>query len=78
MSNVPFFQEPDLHDTPFPGAGWDRDGIVPNPGSAGALAQGCICPVIDNSHGRGYRDYPGKVPREWLTVGDCPLHGGAA
>ena len=26
----------------------------PNPGSDAAIALGCSCPVMDNSHGRGY------------------------
>lgn len=39
----------------------------PNPGSDEALDQGCRCPVLDNSHGRG----PGPF---WIN-GDCPLHG---
>lgn len=27
---------------------------VPNPGSPEAVAQGCICPRLDNAHGRGW------------------------
>lgn len=42
-----------------------------NPGSDEAQEQGCLCPVMDNGHGRGYMGLPGIfVMRE-----DCPLHG---
>lgn len=40
------------------------------PGSDGALAAGCICPVLDNAHGHGYFGVAGVyVWRE-----DCPYH----
>ena len=51
---------------------------VPNPGSDEAGALGCLCPVIDNAHGRGA--YGGGVigedgqPLFWRRD-DCPLHG---
>jgi hypothetical protein len=38
----------------------------PNPGSDAALDQGCRCPVLDNSHGRG----PGPF---WISE-NCPMH----
>jgi hypothetical protein len=45
------------------------------PGSDAAIAQGCTCPVLDNSHGLGI--YGGLLiegqPRFW-TNQDCPLH----
>jgi len=42
-----------------------------NPGSQEARDAGCICPVLDNSYGKGYYMQPGVfVMRE-----DCPLHG---
>ena len=41
-----------------------------NPGSESAGIKGCTCPVLDNSHGRGYLCQPDVfVIRE-----DCPLH----
>jgi hypothetical protein len=40
------------------------------PGSHAAILAGCICPVIDNNHGDGYR---GK-PDQFMVRGDCPLH----
>jgi hypothetical protein len=52
---------------------------VPNPGSREAIEQGCRCPVLDNSYGRGVpwpRD-DGKDPEEhpsFYVSGDCPLH----
>lgn len=42
---------------------------VPNPGSDEATARGCTCPVIDNSHGRGYLG----TGQFWVTDG-CPVH----
>lgn len=44
---------------------------TPNPGSDAALEQGCGCPVLDNSHGRGYMGQPGV----FVMVENCPLHG---
>lgn len=41
-----------------------------SPGSDEALAEGCTCPVLDNSHGRGYMGTD-----TYVTVADCPLHG---
>lgn len=50
---------------------------VANPGSVDAKKAGCLCPVMDNGHGRGYYGGNGK---DWddggiyvITVG-CPLH----
>ena len=42
---------------------------VPNPGSDEAIAQGCVCPVLDNAHGKGTGD--GLF---WVNE-DCPVHG---
>ena len=39
---------------------------VPNPGSNEAIELGCICPVLDNNHGRGSGPF-------WYTEG-CPVH----
>ncbi len=48
--------------------------MTPNPGSEEAVALGCLCPVLDNEHGRGaYLDATGK-PVFWINE-DCPLHG---
>ena len=49
---------------------WEQRGI-PNPGSAEAGKQGCLCPVMDNHRGAG-------IPMNgelvfWMTVG-CPVH----
>lgn len=42
----------------------------PNPGSDEARAKGCICPVLDNAHGRGWMGVEGSfVYRE-----GCPVH----
>lgn len=46
----------------------------PKSNSDEAIAQGCVCPRMDNTHGRGYcQDERG----EWIFVvnADCPLHG---
>jgi len=40
----------------------------PNPGSVEAQAQGCTCPVLNNS--RGLR---APWPGWWITEG-CPIH----
>lgn len=47
--------------------------IFPAPGSDKAIALGCICPVLDNYHGRGYGADWTKYG--WIIRGDCPLHG---
>lgn len=44
---------------------------APNPGSDIALAQGCTCPVMDNSHGQGSMWGKGV----FVVQVDCPLHG---
>lgn len=43
----------------------------PNPGSDEAIEQGCLCPVLDNGHGKGWY---GK-PDVFVMSEDCPLHG---
>lgn len=49
----------------------------PNPGSAEAVKNGCLCPVIDNAGGHGYmggaRDRHGETV--FVMREDCPLHG---
>jgi hypothetical protein len=42
---------------------------IPNPGSEAAIKMGCICPVIDNNHGKGIE--PGYF---WMNA-NCPIHG---
>jgi len=44
---------------------------TPNPGSDAALDAGCICPVLDNAHGRGVI-LDGR-PQFWMVHG-CPIH----
>ena len=41
----------------------------PNPGSKEAVDQGCICPVLDNSYGKGYYG-----SGDFVISMDCPLH----
>lgn len=45
---------------------------VPNPGSKEAKDQGCLCPVLDNGHGRGSMWGEGV----FVITGGCPLHDG--
>lgn len=45
---------------------------IPNPGSDEALNLGCICPVLDNCHGRGLGDNGEK--HGWVYRMDCPVH----
>lgn len=39
-----------------------------NPGSDEALDNGCLCPVLDNGHGKK------RDGLFWMNA-DCPLHG---
>lgn len=48
--------------------------LPPNPGSPEAVAQGCICPVMDN--GRGDPEL-GRI-RGFVVVVGCPLHSPTA
>lgn len=41
-----------------------------NPGSDEAVKAGCLCPVMDNGHGKGAWGRDGTF---WIN-GDCPLH----
>jgi hypothetical protein len=45
-----------------------------NPGSDEAIKKGCICPVLDNGHGKGcgWNGDDGN-PCFWITEG-CPIH----
>jgi hypothetical protein len=43
---------------------------TPNPGSDAALAQGCICAVLDNRRGTAA---PFPPDGWWITEG-CPVH----
>jgi len=46
--------------------GWGK----PNPGSEAARSMGCLCPVLDNGHGRR-APYP---PDGWWITQGCPVH----
>jgi len=46
----------------------------PPPGSTEALALGCVCPVLDNAHGKGGYLCPVNGPQFWVVT-TCPLHG---
>lgn len=53
----------------------------PNPGSDQALDQGCICPVLDNCHGR-FAPFPAttaadgrELPEAWYIHAECSMHG---
>lgn len=43
---------------------------APNPGSDAAIQQGCICPVMDNHHGKGWRGQEGI----FLQTAGCKVH----
>jgi len=47
----------------------DKD-KVPNPGSDGALEEGCTCPVLDNCSGKGHLGIGGM----FLRSSNCPAH----
>ena len=43
------------------------------PGSLQARKAGCICPVMDNGHGKGC--FGNGFKYGWWTNSACPLHG---
>ena len=43
---------------------------TPNPGSREAIDLGCVCPVLDNNHGR---QSPWGDGNWWVVLG-CPVH----
>ena len=51
--------------------------MTPNPGSDQAKALGCICPIWDNAHGKGYlggvRD-PITGEKVFVIAYGCPIH----
>jgi hypothetical protein len=46
-------------------------GVMDNPGSNEAIAQGCTCPRIDNHYGAGF---PYGDQTCWYISEGCPLH----
>jgi hypothetical protein len=48
----------------------------PNPGSPEAVAAGCKCPVLDNSHGKGAFGGMLVIDGEpaFYIAGNCPMH----
>lgn len=44
----------------------------PPPGSDAALDRGCLCPVLDNHHGRGF-PYGSNGTSFWIDFA-CPVH----
>lgn len=48
----------------------------PPPGSEEARRVGCTCPVLDNSHGRGYME--GRTDKDgdlmFVITETCPIH----
>lgn len=46
---------------------------LPNPGSPEAVEMGCLCPTVDNGHGRGlFVDCHGE--KRFVYNLSCPLH----
>jgi NAD-dependent dihydropyrimidine dehydrogenase PreA subunit len=45
---------------------------VGTPGSPKAIKNGCICAIMDNRYGEGFR-YNTMEPHFWIT-GGCPVH----
>lgn len=54
---------------------WDHQIDHPkgNPGSIEADKRGCLCPVLDNGHGR--LDPVMRKHRGFVVRTDCPVHG---
>lgn len=55
--------------------------VIPNPGSHASVTLGCLCPILDNEHGRGipYPRMDGRDPvlfPSFYVNDECPLHGG--
>lgn len=47
-----------------------------NPGSPEAVKNGCTCPVLDNSHGKGYMGQVGRDGKPiFIISATCPIHG---
>jgi hypothetical protein len=48
----------------------------PNPGSPAAVALGCLCPCMENGHGKGAMGGVLHLGSRifWMNE-DCPLHG---
>jgi len=44
------------------------------PGTQEALDVGCLCPILDNSHGKGYMGL-GEERGLYVYNGECPIHG---
>ena len=51
-------------------AEYDQENKPPNPGSDAAIDAGCLCPVLDNAHGKGYMCIPGV----FVYTESCPVH----
>lgn len=50
----------------------EKEVYIGNPGSAEAVKAGCLCPVMDNNHGKGFSD--GKNARLFWYTSGCPVH----
>lgn len=46
------------------------------PGDPQAVAAGCLCPVLDNGHGRGCGYVDSQGAPLYVFNDACPLHGG--
>ena len=42
----------------------------PKPGSRKAIQLGCICPVLDNAHGKGYHG----MKNTFVYIEGCKIH----
>ena len=48
--------------------------ILSPPGSPHAKENGCLCPQVDNAHGKGMGGL-GLTRGEYVVRADCPIHG---
>ena len=53
---------------------------LPNPGSAEAVAGGCLCPRMDNCYGNvaPYGTDSETGEGRWVVNAVCPMHGTAS
>ena len=75
-SGIPMYKIMNDIQGPYPftfafSKGWQQYPI-PTPGSDDAVDVGCVCAILDNNHGKGWKGVHGI----FVIMENCPLHGG--